>query len=42
MPSASEGAHDSAAVVQPAMWQNDRHPDDICRVVAALHFLAAL
>ena len=38
----TKGSHDSAAVVQPAARQNDRPPDDVCRMIAALHFLVAL
>ena len=36
------GSHDSATMVQPAVWQNDRQPHDVCHGVAALHFLVAL
>ena len=37
-----KGSRDSATVVRPAVQQNDCYPDDVCYVVAALHFLAAL
>ena len=35
-------SRDSDALVQPAAWQKVRQPDDVCCMVAALHFLAAL